>query len=191
MPPAKVTLAKASSAQDAAVDRRPGNSGRVKLDDDLISRLADVVRAGNYIDVAASYLGISRQSFYRWMREGRDIDRTIESGAATEDSLDDYSRLRLRLSRELDLALATAEVRDLALIGRAAEENWTAAAWRLERKYPDRYGKRVAVANADGQPFRVQATPMFDPSKLSDDELDTLIDLLGKAQPDQHPVIEP
>lgn len=172
-------------------DRRASNGpGRTKLDDELIGELVSVIRAGNYIDVAASYVGVSRQSFYRWMREGRDVERALETGRVTEDALSEMESLTLTLARSVEHALAESEVRDLALIGRAATDNWTAAAWRLERKYPERYGKRVAVANADGQPFRVQATPMFDPSKLTDDELDTLIELLGKAQPDQHPVID-
>ncbi len=39
-------------------------------------------------------------------------------------------------------------------------------------------------ANADGAPFMVAPTPVFDPSKLTDAELETAIRLLEKARPD-------
>jgi hypothetical protein len=41
---------------------------------------------------------------------------------------------------------AEAESRDVALIAKAATEDWKAAAWRLERKAPRRYGPRVQLA---------------------------------------------
>jgi hypothetical protein len=41
----------------------------------------------------------------------------------------------------VDQAMAESEARDLAVILKAAEKNWTAAAWRLERRFPDRYGR--------------------------------------------------
>ena len=34
----------------------------------------------------------------------------------------------------------------MALIAKAATDDWRAAAWRLERKWPRRYGVRVAVS---------------------------------------------
>ncbi len=36
-------------------------------------------------------------------------------------------------------------MRDVAVIATAAKENWQAAAWRLERKFPERWGRRQKV----------------------------------------------
>jgi hypothetical protein len=41
-------------------------------------------------------------------------------------------------------AEADGEMRDLALIAKAAEDNWQAAAWKLERKYPAKWGRKDA-----------------------------------------------
>jgi len=42
-------------------------------------------------------------------------------------------------------AEAEAEANALKAIKDATPQNWQAGAWYLERKYPDRFGRRVAV----------------------------------------------
>ncbi len=46
----------------------------------------------------------------------------------------------------VEKAQAESESRDVAIIAKAASDDWKAAAWRLERKQPRRYGPRVAVS---------------------------------------------
>jgi hypothetical protein len=38
-------------------------------------------------------------------------------------------------------AVAESESRDLATILKAAQSQWQAAAWRLERRFPEKYGR--------------------------------------------------
>jgi hypothetical protein len=47
---------------------------------------------------------------------------------------------------QVEKAQAESESRDVALLAKAASEDWRAAAWRLERKAPRRYGPRVQQA---------------------------------------------
>lgn len=98
------------------------------LTEELIERLASTIRGGAYVETAAAFCGISKDTFYRWLR-------MAESDQATE--------LLLKLSDAVKKAMAEAELRDLLVIDRAAQEGvWQAAAWRLERKYHDRWGRR-------------------------------------------------
>ena len=90
----------------------------------------DLLRAGNYLEVAATAVGIHRSTLHRWMRLGRGQVR---------------GRYR-RFLTAVERAQAEAESRDVALIAKAASDDWRAAAWRLERKQPRRYGPRVAVS---------------------------------------------
>ncbi len=59
----------------------------------------------------------------------------------------DQQRGRYRkFLNQVEKAQAEAESRDVALIAKAASEDWRAAAWRLERKAPRRYAARVQLA---------------------------------------------
>lgn len=142
-----------------------------KLNEDTQKAICDVIRAGNYMETAAAYAGINRDTLYEWMKKGR--------AARTAGRNNIYSRF----VEELELALAQGEVRDLAIIGKAAEQVWQAAAWRLERRMPDKYGRRTRVEHdtPDGKPFPLGMS--FDPDVLSVEELERLKELLDKAQP--------
>jgi hypothetical protein len=51
-----------------------------------------------------------------------------------------------RFFEAIEKAQAEAEARDVALIAKAATTDWRAAAWRLERRLPRKYGPRVRLA---------------------------------------------
>src|SRR2546421_7144862 len=64
------------------------------------------------------------------MRHGRDQRR---------------GRYRKFLS-QVEKTEAEAESRDLLLIAKAASDDWRAAAWRLERRWPRRFGPQVQLS---------------------------------------------
>jgi len=100
--------------------------GPYKLTPLVQKRIVDAITAGNYIETAAAFAGISKDTLYVWMRKGG----RKRSGIYWE------------FSKSVDKALADAEVRDVATIAQAAAIHWQAAAWRLERKHPDRWARR-------------------------------------------------
>jgi hypothetical protein len=106
-------------------ERKPGTAP--KLTSELADRLVALLQAGNYVAVAAREVGISRAVFYQW------IDRGASSAAVDRP----YRELRERVEH----AKAQAEARNVASIANAARQNWQAAAWLLERQYPDRWGR--------------------------------------------------
>lgn len=134
-----------------------------KLNEETATAIVNAVRAGNTQETAAAFAGINKDTLYTWLRKGR---------SATRGAYHDFVEA-------LDQALASSEVRDLALIGKAAEEQWQAAAWRLERRYPERYGRRTRL---EGQ-VDVRAVPYVDTSKLDERDLAELHRILEKAQP--------
>jgi hypothetical protein len=114
----------------AVAPRRP--RGRpTKFNRALAEQIIQYIRAGAYIETAAVAAGIDKATFYAWMKKG----------ASAKDG--DFKAFHDAVNQ----AMAMAEVRDVLLIGEAAKESWQAAAWRLERKFPDRWGqtRRVEV----------------------------------------------
>lgn len=116
-----------------------------KINEEIIEKICILVRAGNYIETASAYAGIDKQTLYSWMRKG----------AAAK------SGIYKRFSDALLKACAEAELRDLQIIANAAAGGqWQAAAWRLERRAPSRWGRRDFVraehSGADGGPIRVE-----------------------------------
>lgn len=111
-----------------------------KISNEIKHKIITAIRAGNYIETASAYAGISKSTLYDWLRRGeREKQRAEEN-----------PRYKIRKSEQpfvdfsdaVEKALAEAEVRDVAIIGKASEEQWQAAAWRLERKFPDRWGRK-------------------------------------------------
>ena len=103
---------------------------RPKLDDETTQKIVDLVRAGNYLEVAALAAGIHKTTLHRWLRFGREQKR---------------GRYK-RFVEAVERAQGESEARDVALIAKQAPNDWRAAAWRLARKSPRRYGQKVQVS---------------------------------------------
>jgi hypothetical protein len=85
------------------------------------------------------------------------------------------SRSRSRPSWRSALARATREERLVALVAQAATKNWRAAAWILERRYPERWGpERLRARDVlNGVAYGKRKLPGW---RLSDDRVQ---DVLG------------
>ena len=106
-----------------------------KLTPKLQDEIVDLLKAGNYIETACVVVGINKTTFYQWLKRGKSSTRSTK-----------YTIFRDVVTK----ALAFAEARLVALITRAAEKNWSAAVWMLERRYHERWGKQnVKTENLD------------------------------------------
>lgn len=127
----------------------------IKLNEEIKNKIISAIRAGNYMETSAAYAGISKSSLYEWLKRGEREKQRIERN----------KRFKIRKSEEIfvdfsdavEKALAEAEIRDVMRIERAAEVYWQAAAWRLERKFPDRWGRKIKteLSGPDGGPIEV------------------------------------
>ena len=99
---------------------------RTKLTPETHQKIVSAIRAGNYCTVAARYAGIPEGTFFRWMQRGRHED----SGIYREfhDAVKDGE--------------SAAEIRAVATVQKHMEGNWQAAMTFLERKFPNRWGRR-------------------------------------------------
>ncbi len=113
-----------------------------KLTKEIIENLAKALEAGNYMETACEYVGISKTTLYRWLAE------------AEQDKAKPIFR---ELSDAVRHSRAKAEVRNVYKIQQAAEESWQAAAWWLERSHSKKWGRqqKVELSGADGGSINV------------------------------------
>ena len=107
-----------------------------KLTPDVSKRIIDSVRAGNYLETSAAFAGVSKVTLFNWMKRGN----AQKTGKYRE------------FLTSIEKALAEAEMRDVQTISKASEKNWQAAAWRLERKFPARWGRKMEVGSIGSIP---------------------------------------
>jgi transposase-like protein len=124
----------------------PPRIGRpTKLTPDLKERIVGAIRSGAYNETAAAFAGIAESTFYAWLANAqKDREANPEQGT-------DFTEFQ----EAVEKAQAEAELDKLLIIGKAARGqptaegvpgtpgSWQAAAWMLERKHPDRYGRRI------------------------------------------------
>lgn len=137
-----------------------------KLTKELIDEIATYLRAGNYIETTAHLVGINRDTIYEWLKRGNaEITRISKTNRARVRKKEE---LFVEFTDTVKKAQAQSEAMLVAQIGKASEKNWTAAAWRLERKYPDRWGRTERnVASAQDDPLKELAKQIQD---LRDDK---------------------
>lgn len=137
------------------------NAGRKpKLTQEMIEKLGNALKAGNYIETACDYVGINRSTFYMWLQEA-------EKPGAKQIYLDLLDTVRT--------ARAEAEMRNVLKIQKAADDSWQAAAWWLERSQPKKWSKQtnVELSGVNGSPINVAV-----------DTRAALLELLSPKEPD-------
>lgn len=114
----------------------------IKLDQTIHDKIYTAIRSGNYIETAAAYAGINKTTLYEWLKRG---ERAIQTAEATGRKIPAKEQPFASFSNAIEKALAEAEMNDVKRITAAARKDWHAAAWRLERKFPSRWGRKHQV----------------------------------------------
>lgn len=141
-----------------------------KLTPDRQARIVRAIRDGNYASTAAQLAGITDRSFYNWMKIGQEATDACEGWDEAVEKWNGLSYPQRRRSpdlrpdwndlpseqeiiffhffREVKSAESYAEAQAIGMIQQAASDGtWQAAAWYLERKHKDRWGKTEKVTH--------------------------------------------
>jgi len=116
-----------------------------KLTEERINLIKEGISEGLPKEIACNAAGISKNTFFRWLREGR------------EDLAEGKETLQRKLLEDMPKIEADCELHHLRNIARHSDKHWEASAWYLERSRPGRYGRRVIqhVVNEDQDPDRI------------------------------------
>lgn len=134
-----------------------------KLTPEAQQRIAQAIEVGATYKLAAQYGGVHYDTFNRWMHAGEQA----KSGRYFE------------FYEAIKSAEARAVIKWLALIDKAAADTWQAAAWKLERRYPQDYGRTVVqneITGRDGGAVRAEVK--LDLSGMDAEQLRTLAQAL-------------
>ena len=111
--------------------RGPLRVGRTtKLTAELSKKICDVVRAGNYVSVAARYCGVGERTLADWIARG--------NGTSERPS----SRLYVQFVQDLEAAEAGSEVTAVLHWRAAMPKDWHSSERWLRTRLPERWGDK-------------------------------------------------
>ena len=103
----------------------------MKYSKEIIDELLKYIEAGNYVTTACECVGLSRETFYEWLKD--------ETKSDISDTI-------------IQKAKSKAIARNVAVIQVAEKKNWTASAWFLERKKSEDWGRKDKVEHSNKEP---------------------------------------
>lgn len=103
---------------------------RLRLTDEIERIIVETLQVGATFEAAAGRAGVAVQTIHEWRRRGRgeDADRPSTPRLAA-------------FAAAVEKAMADAETGCVSTIRKASRTQWQAAAWLLERRHPERYGR--------------------------------------------------
>ena len=104
----------------------------MKYKPELVNEIIKYIEAGNYQKTACEAVGISEETFYTWMKEKPEFSESIKK------------------------AESKAIARNVMIIQKAAQTSWQAAAWFLERKDYERWGRKELIGGIDNKPIKAE-----------------------------------
>ena len=110
--------------------------------------ICEAMEFGATLEIAAQAAGIGARTLDEWLQHGR---KELRENPDAEGPCANFVRA-------VNIASAKLERDLLANIQAEAEKNWTARAWLLERKFPQRYAKvdrlRVSGDETNDKPIK-------------------------------------
>lgn len=172
---------------------------RKKLTQERIKKISEAIENGNYASVACAANNIDASTYYRWLRYAEkaiqeiedDITKKIEQGSITEEQAEDIYEISMEQLQETNIycqfyhaikkAEAIAEDRDVMLITAAAMNgNWQAAAFKLERKHPSKWGRKIETTlkeyPSEIRAIYVEGNKQMDVEEKTPDEGEQIVD---------------
>lgn len=116
----------------------------MKLTPSVIESLADAMENGAVIDVACNIVGVHRSTFFRWQEEAEKLYNQLNEGEIQRSRLKAREKHLIDFHEKVTCASARYELELLKEI-RDKVKNWQALAWILERRFRERYARRVML----------------------------------------------
>jgi transposase len=107
---------------------------------ELVTALVQDVWSGLSFFWASKRRGLSHQRTLRWKQKGEQL---MARDDLDPDQLTEAERLYVQLALDVGIAQAEFELAQLRRLLQDGEGDWRAPAWVLERRFPERWGRRA------------------------------------------------
>jgi len=109
--------------------KHPGPGADTKLTPEVQEKILLQLRLGNFRETAAAAAGVTSRTLRNWLK----------AAALGKD------KVYVEFAKGLEIAEAAGESRDVARLAKAGGDDWRSIAWRLERRYPKRWGQQLNI----------------------------------------------
>lgn len=116
----------------------------MKLTPSVIDKLADSMKHGATIDVACNIAEVHRSSFFRWKKAAEQLHDDLDKEKIKKSDFTTRQSHLMEFLKEVLFAVSRYEL-DLLKEIREGKRGWQAKAWILERRFRERYARRVMV----------------------------------------------
>lgn len=139
-----------------------------KLTPETQKKIVAAIRSGNFFETACEFAGISRSTGFEWLRIARGEHPDKKPTKPFLDFLDAVKKAEADAEAEQLLIIRNAakggteyrsetvnkydkdgRVKEVIERKQLTPPNWTAAAWYLERKHPERWGRTKPTCDHD------------------------------------------
>jgi hypothetical protein len=117
----------------------PSNKGNYKLNDEIEDIIVGAIQGGNYIETASALAGISKTTLYAWLKRGARYEQAKDDGKEPDKDDERFYEFYQKVNQ----AMAFSEANDVQNLDNMSKNNWVISAWRLERRFPERWSRRV------------------------------------------------
>lgn len=139
---------------------------KLALTPELADLIVGILQLPDTIQVACDAAGVTTRSYFNWIKRGKAL---VGKAAKGQTDFNDDEQALIRFFHATKTAQAVGRVELLKIIKDAAKskepKSWTAAAWLLERKFHNEFGRRtirVESTGANGDPL-----PMSSPAQVT------------------------
>jgi hypothetical protein len=145
-----------------------GLTRRSRFTPAIQARVLEAVRKGATAELAAAYGGIGRRTLHDWIANGMDDPDSVFAEFAIA-------------YREAE---AVGALENLSQIEEAARNgDWRAAAWKLEKRFPESFGKTVTESRVDIK-AAIAPVDVKELAKLTPEQLEALAGNIGDGNDD-------
>jgi len=112
---------------------------KTKLNEEKIKELCAALPTALYVETAANMVGIPHRTLRHWLKRGREARAKAERD---HTPIPKSEQIYASLAEEIRKAVASSQIHALRCVHEAATAGqWQAAAWLLERRFPNLFGR--------------------------------------------------